>query len=327
MHNETPIQNPADNKLWVCMLQLGMKMWIKRTHDELLFDRNTWNEVTEKLRDCGCNAIMLDIGEGMLYDRRPELSVKGAWTKAMMREEIARLKDMGIELFPKLNFSTAHDMWLGDYAKRLGTREYYEAVADVIDEVCEVFEPRFFHIGMDEENYGIEKSYPYVRIRQGDLWWNDLLYYIACVEKHGVRPMMWSDYARHAPDEFVNRCPKSVIQNVWYYGTTFDMADEFQRIRIVPYDKCEEMGFDQIPTATNFYRRENLRQLTAYCTGRISDDRLFGFMQTPWHPTIPENKDKLFESAETLREARLTYEALFTYDRYKLLPITDGVRL
>ena len=32
-----------------------------------------------------------------------------------MKAEKARLAALGIDLVPKLNFSTAHDLWLGDY--------------------------------------------------------------------------------------------------------------------------------------------------------------------------------------------------------------------
>nr|MBQ4319413.1 family 20 glycosylhydrolase [Clostridia bacterium] len=301
-------------KLWTCMLQLGMHMWNQHAcNDELECDKSMWNEITEKLAESGCNALLIDIGEGMIYDSHPELAIKGSWTKDEMRAEIERLRGMGFELIPKLNFSTAHDMWLGEYAKMLCTDTYYKVVADLIAEVCDLFKPKYFHIGMDEENFEIEKNYPLIRIRNSELWWHDLYFYVDCVEKGGARPMMWSDYARHHLDEFAEKCPKSMVQNVWYYYTVFDnMEEEKYRIRLLPYMKCEECGFDQIPTGTNVWdtTRENLRLLTEYCVERISDKHLFGIMQTPWVATQEKNRDKLYESAETLKEAREAWEKL-----------------
>jgi len=298
--------------LWSCLLQLGMKMWPTHKEDHLEFEWPMWYEFIDKLKECGCNCVIIDIGEGIRFDSHPELAVKDSWTKEEAAKEIARLKSLGFEVIPKLNFSCAHDMWLGKYAWMVGTPKYYEVVADVIAETCELFKPKYFHLGMDEENAGIQAKYDFIRIRQNDLWWNDLYFYIDCVEKGGARPMMWSDYARHHLEEFVEKCPKSMVQCVWYYFTVFDnMEEEKYRIRLLPFIECEKKGFDQLPTGTNTWddRRENLRLLTDYVTDVISDEHLFGIMQTPWKATMAVNRDKLFESAETIKESIAAYEA------------------
>jgi len=299
------------NKLWACLLHLGMKMWPGHNEDKLEFDRSMWDDLTEKLAENGCNCIVLDIGEGMRFDCCPEIAVSDAWTKDEMRAELERLRGMGFEVIPKLNFSCAHDMWLGKYAWMMGTDEYYRVVRELIAETCELFKPRFFHIGMDEENASIQAKYDFIRIRQNDLWWNDLYFYIDCVEKGGARPMMWSDYARHKPDEYVEKCPMSVVQCNWYYYNIFDnMEEEKYRIRLTPFLLFEEKGYDQLPTGTNFWdsNRENIRLLTMYSAERIADERLFGVMQTPWVATMEKNREKLMTSAQTLKEAREAYE-------------------
>lgn len=92
---------------------------------------------------------------------------------------------MGFEVIPKLNFSTTHDTWLGEYALMVSTSVYYRVCKELIDEVCELFQPRFLHLGMDEEVYENQKDYDYVVIRQNDLWWKDFYYLVDCVEQHG----------------------------------------------------------------------------------------------------------------------------------------------
>ena len=298
-------------KMWSCMLQLGMRMWPGHNGAALEFERPMWDEITEELAKAGCNTIILDIGEGMIFDSHPELAAEGAWTKDEMRAEIARLGGMGIEVIPKLNFSAAHDMWLGEYAWMLSTKKYYEVCADVIAEVCELFKPRFFHIGMDEENVNIERTYDLIRVRQNDLWWKDLLFYVDCVEKGGARAMMWSDYARHKPEEFVEKCPKSVVQCNWYYYNVFDnMEEEKYRIRLIPFKLFEEHGYDQLPTGTCFWDTNfiNLERLTAYCREVISDEHLLGVMQTPWVSTTEDKRKKLMECPATMRNALEVWE-------------------
>jgi len=97
------------------------------------------------------NALVLDLGDGVRWDSHPEIAVENAWTPAKLREELDRARELGIEPLPKLNFSTAHDAWLGPYSRMVSTPQYYEVCRDLIDEASELFgRPRLFHLGMDE---------------------------------------------------------------------------------------------------------------------------------------------------------------------------------
>ncbi len=302
-----------ENKiLWSYMVQLGMKMWNDHVGVPFEFDREVWKELSEYLVDCGCNCIVLDIGEGLIYDSHPEIAVEGAYTKAEMKAEIERLNALGMEVIPKLNFSACHNMWMDKYSRMVSTDEYYKFCEDLIDETCELFKPRYFHLGMDEENYDLEKSYDYVLIRQNNLWWHDLLHTVECVEKHNVRAIIWADYARHKPDEFVAKLPKSVVPAVWNYNTKIegdDMSD-FQKNRSMPFDVCKEHGFDQFPTGSNFFHIENFERLSAYCARHLSDEHLIGVMQTPWYATNNEHREKLWEAADLLKVGKAAFEEI-----------------
>ncbi len=307
----------ANNKIWSCMVQLGMAMWHESLSDTLVFDREMWKEWSEYLAKSGCNNILLDIGEGLVYDCHPELAAKNAFTKDEMKAEIKRLADLGIEIMPKLNFSTCHNMWMGKYSRMISSDEYYKFCEDIIDETCEIFSPRYFHLGMDEETIELEKNFDYVVLRQNDLWWHDLYHIVNRVESHGARAVIWADYARHKPDEFVAKLPKSVIPSVWYYFTQFEnfhddgvRTKDVYEIRVKPFDICNEHGFDQIPAGSNIYHRENLELLTRYCKEHIDDEHLLGIMTAPWYATTEEYRQKLFEAADTIKECREIFESM-----------------
>ena len=94
--------------------------------------------------------MLMDLAEQVLYPSHPELAVKGTWSPEKLRKELDRLRGLGLEPIPKLNFSTCHDFWLKDYSRMISTPEYYRVCADVIKDVCEMFDkPRLFHLGWE----------------------------------------------------------------------------------------------------------------------------------------------------------------------------------
>ena len=172
---------------WAVLLHLGRNMWGDlRAQKEMHFDRDLWNKAVDKCAECGVDTIILDVGEGVRYKSHPEIGIPGSWEPEEITAEVRRLRDMGIALVPKLNFSAAHDIWLKDYSRMLSTPIYYQVCKDLIDEVCELFDrPRFFHLGMDEETSEHQINLNYVVLRQYDLWWHDLYYLVDIVEKAG----------------------------------------------------------------------------------------------------------------------------------------------
>ena len=286
--------------------------------DFLRFDDATWRYTTERMAKLGMNVCVLDIGEGLVYPSHPELACKGAWTPEKMREELRRLRQMGIEPVPKLNFSGTHDLWLGQYAKMTSTRPYYQAVADVIRDVCEIFDgPRFFHIGYDEEDYWHQTEFDYVVIRQGELWWHDFLYTVKEVERHGVRAWIWSDKMWHGREEFVKRMPKSVLQSNWYYLGDFDPKKESQLYHMVhAYDWLEEAGYDQVPCCSSCgdwrVRTYNNPCLTIeYCrdVAKVAPERMKGLIMAPWCQTMDFARPWLDDAIDLMPPAKSLMDA------------------
>lgn len=293
-----PTKRASDKGLiWANLLHLGYNMWADRNVPEyrtalrkrvipspvLRFDTTLWQDVLREMAAAGMNMVVLDLGEGVRYESHPELAAKKAWSVSRLKREIARMRAMGLEPIPKLNFSTAHDTWLGPYSRCVSTPAYYSVCSDLIAEVSAIFDkPRFFHLGYDEETAGHQGRYAYVLIRQYELWWHDFYFFVKEVEKHGVRPWIWSDYVWNHRDEFYAKMPKSVLQSNWYYGASFHGNRKYVR----PYRDLESHGYDQVPAGSNNNPAENFGRLVTYCRKHVSASRLFGFMQTVWRPTL-----------------------------------------
>ena len=309
--------------IWAALLHMGTNMWsdqpVKRwgklsgedlkmvsAANELRFDEGVWRRVTAHMAEKKMNMVVIDIGEALRLESHPELAVRGSWSPERMKKELDRLRGMGLEPIPKLNFSTSHDTWLKEYGRMVSTPEYYTVCADVIREVHAIVgAPRFFHLGYDEETMGNQKAYAYATVRQGELWWHDFLYLSGVVEKLGCRPWIWSDYCWHHPDEFVKRMPKSVLQSNWYYGTAFtEETDARQKTRAETYARLEKAGFDQVPTGSNCYNNQNLGLTVPFCRKVIAPERLKGFMTAPWYFIWPGHEQRNVESIDQLMVAR-----------------------
>lgn len=297
--------------IWGNLVHLSMNMWCDWEapelagrdsvyRPELRFDRSLWEDIIKKMHEVGMNLVVLDLGDGVKYESHPEIAVKNAWSIAELRGELKRLRSLGLEPVPKLNFSTTHDAWLGKYARGVSTDTYYGVCRDLIAEVIHLFDrPRFFHLGMDEEEYQSQKYYQHVCIRQYDLWWHDLLFLVQQVEKGGSRPWIWSDYVWHHPELFYQKMPKSVVQSNWYYDATF-VEDN---VRAKAFRELAEHGYDQIPTGSNYYNSTNFEALAAECRRSLGSEHLPGFLQTTWKPTLEKYRQRHMEAIEQAARA------------------------
>lgn len=312
--------------IWAYLIHLGYNMWgepeiqdgyyegapkirsyVKKTDKNvhyfaqpyLRFDLPLWRDIANRAAKNGVNMFVIDVAEGLQYESHPEISCKGALSKAELSSELSFLRSIGIEPIPKLNFSSCHDMWLGQYTKMRCTPVYYKVCSDLIQEVCELFDnPRLFHIGMDEEDAAIRVRNA-AFIRQGDLWWHDFKFFVNQVEKNGARAWMWSDYMWHYPELFFENMSKEVLQSNWYYRT-FDVENLQPEIltRLNAFNLLAEKGFDQVPTGSNWRYKDNLSNLAEYLKKEIDTTQIKGFLQTVWAPTLPDSAEKHYEAID-----------------------------
>jgi hypothetical protein len=309
----------ANPLIWANLLHLSSNLWLDRPGDspssyspDLRCDDDLWAELTQRMADAGFTMIVIDLGDGVRYASHPEIAVNGAWSPDRLGEELARLRNLGLEPIPKLNFSACHDAWLGEYGRMVSTKIYYEVCTDLIDEVARLFDgPRFFHLGMDEESAGDQRDLEFAVMRQHDLWWRDLQLLSAAVDRTGARPWIWSDHAWRHPESYYARMPKRLLQSNWYYGPEFT-ADESPRPRELgdgeqhlTYLDLDDHGYDQIPTGSNCAVPDNFSRTVRFCLDRLDHSLLLGFLQTPWQTTIAANRDHhlraIADAAEAIR--------------------------
>ena len=260
-----------------------------------------WRRAVDYAASKGVNQIVVDVGEGLAYPRRPELAIAGSWSSEKLAAEVGRLHGLGVEVVPKLNFSTTHNGWLKHYRRMVGTPEYYRVCEDCLRDVSEVFgSPRLIHIGCDEEDgewhVMHSKSRKYVVVRRDEVWKQDFLRLVRTVEGLGARTWAWSDYGWDNPD-FLKWCPKGVLLSNWYYDEChggFDPKTNKTRDhqRLIQFWQLEEAGFDQVPCGTNWVgwarAKKNVSaddvigKLVQTCRGCISPAHLKGFLMAPW---------------------------------------------
>ena len=307
--------------MWTHLVHLGSNMWREEGNSKgrehrstpcaspvLRFDRELWDAHMLALKKSGVNTLIVDLGEAMFYESHPELAVEGSFDHARMKEEIEKLRALGFEVVPKLNFSAAHDVWLKDYSRMLSTPIYYQVCKDLIAEVCEVFNPKYFHIGMDEETFANQKVLLYAVVRQKDLWWHDLYYLIDCVEKGGARAWVWSDYMWDRQEEFISKMPKSVVQSNWYYSGKFEDLSEYDQKALQNFDLLDKHGYDQVPAGSLYEAYNCFEGLTKHCVENLSKEHLLGVMQTTWE-RIDKDWMKIHHDAEdTIAAAKVWYD-------------------
>lgn len=325
-------------KIWSYTIQLGNNMWrdsdsppensgpfqcqsTGHYHAEMLTDREVWRRVVDQLPSFGITMLVIDLGEGVRYETHPELAVLGAWTVEDLREELEHIRRLGMEPIPMLNFSSYHDTWLGQYGLLKGSETYNRVVMDLIHEVCEIFQyPRFFHLGMNEEELLEETEVtPWWRayykknsvMRSEEEWYRDVAYYIECVETHGARPWIYSDYYWKHPTHWEKKLPKSCILSGWWFERVIlDPNGNYpDRIAYQAFRDMHAMGYDQIPAASDFTSQQNIAQ-TVYLFMEMgyADEHLLGFNACPMQAAVDLNYYTLLNNANRLMHARRMFE-------------------
>ncbi len=314
--------------IWALYAELGQNMWFTESQ-KLEFEDSAWKKLVDSVVENGFNTIILDLGEGVRYASHPELAKEGAWTRERVREEVRELRERGITLIPKFNFSACHHMWLGDYRKMMGLPKYYEVCRDLITEIYNLFDkPEYIHIGMDEE--GDERFFrqmDLVAYRQGELLWHDLQFLLDCVRDTGAKPWIWADIAFTEADEFQKRIkPGSVMLSPWNYrglkpehytpiagseyeeyynGTGYTYVEEDPLCvrymeRSLP---TANAGYDIVPCASVIWNEYNADDVVEYFTENMTDHTA-GFMIAPWRTTSSAHIDEIIKNITALKSAR-----------------------
>lgn len=321
------------------LVHLGENMWGDlRAQTTLHFDKGVWNNIVEKCIEEGIDTIVVDLGEGIKYNTHPEIGIEGSWTHDEMKAEVIRLKEKGLRLIPKLNFSAVHDAWMGIYERMVSTPIYYQVVRDLIFEAYEMFlEPEYIHIGMDEENprHADDPMYEFVCIRRDGLLHHDIKYIMNCVKEAGSKVFTWgcpymfydepyeytdkdtlvgeSNYYQFKKEKWTKISDQSEeVRN--YYATRFIQRNGFS-IEYVEEDpivqkaidcmeRCAKSGIKIAPVSSNIFLKENDRATVEYYSQCEYKDSVEMFIGCPWVMTRKENEETIIDEIQRLGAAK-----------------------
>lgn len=314
------------NKKWMLMVYWATNIG-RNLYDTRLFDNDMWDWILEEAPKAGFNSFLLEVGDGIAYHSHPEISLPDAWSHGQVRKELARCREKGMEVIPKVNFSTGHNLWMKQYARMTSSDLYYKFAADIIREIYEVFaHPQYIHIGMDEEDINMMKNSPYACCRHGELYWHDLRYLVDCVADTGATPVIWYDAAFVHPEEYRKRFDiNEVLLCPWYYWSL--KPENFTKMADFPwrgqFDHLNLEVIEDLPRLKNFreqgidYCKAGQKYLPTSWPSRpdntwnlmeflmdAPDENILGHIVAPWCPTLLENKDKYLHAFDDFKKAK-----------------------
>ena len=327
-------------RIWGILLHLSPDVWTGEWNTQSMgevFDEAVWLDLVDRTAKAGMNTIVVDVANAIRYDSHPEIAKEGAYSVDWMHKQVCLCREKGIALIPKLNFSTEHDAWLGEYSRMVSTSIYYAVAKDLIEEVYEIFDhPEYIHLGMDEESPECIKHSEYAVCRQGELYFHDLKYFCDCVAALGAKPWIWSSPLYDMSELFKEKISKDEIVISPYYYYAFrpehytrisskklyaehyakyypDLDIEFVeedpylvnfRLKALP---MLEYGYQYIPCASVDCRCDyNTKEIMEYFKKYANDDQILGYITAPWVMTVDNEKTRVYfeETFRLFREAR-----------------------
>lgn len=300
--------------IWAYLIHLSTNMWgdpgshekYSRYESRLITDEDVWNKVVAFLPACGINTLVIDVGDAVQYASHPEIAIEGAWSRQQLKQELSRIRELGITPIPKLNFSTGHDAWLGKYERMVSTPEYYQVCKDLIEETIELFDqPKLFHLGMDEEDFANQSKYQMCVIRNDELWWHDAYYFFDICQQAGVRPWVWADRYWFHPEDYLAHMPKSVLQSNWFYWPLNKRPDgTYERLGASAYEELDRAGYDQVLTSSTWNWGPNSQETMELGKADLNPELVKGYMTAPWVFTTQEERYALLNDAQHFWDAR-----------------------
>jgi hypothetical protein len=160
------------------------------------------------------NTVVLLVHQGMVFQRHPPISGPAAWSQDTVRALVAALKENDMEVIPGSN-SLGHANWLviplpqlredGDTNTLCTSHPDSAAILlDCYQELIDVFQPRYFHIGMDEVRWQTLKKpeaerCPLCRgLDKRDVFLRQVQMLRDFFHARGITTLMWGDMVLRA---------------------------------------------------------------------------------------------------------------------------------
>ena len=230
------------------------------------------------------NALLI-MSDYVLWDSAPNLHVPTAATKDAARNVAALARANLMEPIPLLE-TLGHTQWMftnnqnrdllqdptvnTPFAYDPLNPRTYEVLLPIIDELIEVFNPAYFHIGHDE----VRNVIPFPASDAGkavgfaELFIQDTLKLHAHLAAQGVRTLMWQDVLLSAEiTPHLNRLPQDLMITSWNYIP----AQRYEDVLTL-----QNAGFDVL--GASWYNPDNISSYARFA----ADTQTPGMIQTRW---------------------------------------------
>lgn len=302
------------NNIYAYTIQLGNNMWYDKEeippedpryiYSRLPYrscfnkDREAFRMLVDFAKKEGFNTIIVHMGEGYMYKSHPEIALDGAWTEDELKQELSHIRELGMEPIPMLNFSAAHDMWLGKYERMVGTDVYKTVCLELIDEVCRLFDkPKYFHLGLDEETYDSQKYLDFATVRNRVVMKRDMSDFFDVLRKNGVTPWIFYDFYKVSKDDFLEVVGKDVLLS----DVTIRYTDK-HNTEPVEYAELIEKGYKIVPMVTHHLRVDIGTHVMPFLRKNIDKNAVVGVINFPFLFCEDDNKYKLmYEATDTMQ--------------------------
>ncbi|MBQ9544986.1 MAG: hypothetical protein IJV00_07660 [Clostridia bacterium] len=284
---------------------------------EMPFEKTVTKDIPSFERLCdtaaenGINKFLIFTGDALRYETHPEIAREGAWTKAELKKQLDRIRGLGMEPIPMLDFSAAHDIWLGEYSYMVSTPEYYKVCEDLIGEMCDFFgKPSLFWIGLGEENAEAQLKYDYSVVRGDLLFMHDMHFLFDVCRKNGARPWVCCDFYNDFPHLFAKTMPleKALPKDVlvcdyaarYRYPTQSIISGVKRMPNLEALRDLTAAGYQATPMLSSWRNAWTPESIVDVMKIWATRENVAGFLRCPFIPVRYENLYKLlFEAKNT----------------------------
>jgi len=144
------------------------------------------------------NTIFLQVNNATIFDSLPELARPGATPKDTLRDVVQYARELGMEVIPLVSLFSRQasllcamqsPLCLDNDTYNPDNPKVYDKLFGILDEVIEIFEPKYMHVGHDEimplANMPAEEA--------RRLFLKDVLLIHDYLQNKDVQMMMWAD--------------------------------------------------------------------------------------------------------------------------------------
>lgn len=256
--------------------------------------------MVDRAHKYGFNGVVVTVTDGVELNKSPWKPLKNAWSREELIDWINYAKKHGMEVIPEIKLLTHQEKFLQKAHPALMynfktynplNAQVYNIVYPFLDEIIEIFNPSFVHIGHDEVVGHNEKARNKLLKNKelmlpADLYLMDILKIHKYLTNKGINTAMWGDMLLSS-DEFPNmkknhlhggktgygkllrqKLPKDILIFDWHY---FGAHKSFPSLKAL-----QDEGFKVV--GSTWKNKKTTQHFSRYA----SEHKAYGMLATTW---------------------------------------------